>query len=297
MNFSVGKALVSVFVVFISSTNLSSQNCIPDTNGLAAYLNTLNLDENADLTFEVPNQASTFAVLHGTIMTGTPQTVDNFIASFPNVTTLVFMQIPGSDDDDANLVAGQKLRNRGYLHYLPSVQAYPDDAFIASGGVDLFIAGVSRVIDFGAEVGVHAWNDGMNEATDFDMNDPVHLPYINYYVSMGMTQQEAQDFYFFTINAAPAAGIHNMSEAEIVQYKLRLCNDGGTQACTDTDFVSNADFNTNTTIRAQNSVTLSHQILINTSVFFYAGNEINLNAGTEVNLTGELEVSIENCTN
>ena len=157
----------------------------------------------------------------------------------------------------------------------------------------MFIAGVSRVIDFGAEVGVHAWNNGMNEATDFPMNDPVHQPYINYYVSMGMTQQEAQDFYFFTINAAPSAGIHNMSEAEIVQYKLRLCNNGGGQTCTDTDFVSTADFNTNTTIRAQNSITLSHQVLTSASVLFYAGNAVNLNAGAEVNLTAELEVRIE----
>ena len=297
MNTTVRKIIAYLFVAMMSLSSLFSQVCVPDTNGFAAYLSTLTLNENAPLTFEVPNQASPFAVLHGSIETGTPQTIDNFIAAFPNVTTLVFMQIPGSGDDDANFVAGQKLRNRGYLHYLPRVDAYPDDAFIASGGVDLFIAGVSRVIDMGAEVGVHAWSDGMNEATDFPMNDPVHQPYINYYVSMGMTQQEAQDFYFFTIMSAPAAGIHHMLEAEIVQYKLRLCNNGGNQACTDTDFVSIADLNVNTTIRAQNTISLSHSVLANATVLFYAGNEVTLHSGAEVNTTGELVINIENCTN
>jgi hypothetical protein len=178
----------------ISISSLASQNCTPDTIGLAGYLATLILNESAPLTFAVQSPASTFAVLHGSIETSTPQTVDNFIMTFPNVTTLVFMQIPGSGDDDANLIAAQKLRNKGYITYLPAVQAYPDDAYIASGGVDLFISGTSRIIDVGGEVGVHSWSDGTNEATDFPMNDAVHTPYINYYISMGMTQQEAQFF-------------------------------------------------------------------------------------------------------
>ena len=291
---SIRQSITCLFLLTIL-TNLFSQTCKPDTNGLGAFLATLNLNENAPLTFEVPNQASTFAVLHGSIVTNTPQTIDNFIANFPNVTTLVFMQIPGSDDDDQNLIAGQKLRNRGYLHYLPAVMAYDDDAFIASGGVDLFIAGVSRVIDVGAEVGVHSWSDGTNEATDFPMNDPVHQPYINYYVAMGMTLQEATDFYFFTINAAPAADIHNMTEQEIVQYMLRLCNNN--QACTHTDFTSNADINSNTTIRAQNSIAFSHTVLNNAMLLLYAGNEVNLNIGTQINDQSQLEIRIENCTN
>ena len=298
MNMLVGNTLASLLIVLISFSGLKSQNCIPDTNGLAAFLGTLNLNENADLMFEVPNNNSTFAVLHGTIATGTPQTIDNFIASFPNVTTLVFMQIPGSSDDDQNLIAGQKLRNRGYLHYLPSVQAYPDDAFIASGGVDLFISGVSRVIDVGGEVGVHAWSDGVNEATDFPNDDEVHDPYINYYIAMGMTQQEAEDFYFFTINAATAANIYNMTEQEIVQYGLRICNNGGGgMACTDTNFTSNGNINANTTIRAQNSISLGHEIVANNVVRFYAGNEVDLTIGAEVNLMADLEIHIAACTN
>ena len=293
----INKIAISLIVALLSIGSVFSQNCTPDTIGLTAYLATLNLIENAPLTFEVQSPQSTFAVLHGSIGTGTPQAVDAFIAGFPSVTTLVFMQIPGSDDDDANLIAAQKLRNRGYKNYLPGVQAYPQEAYIASGGVDLFISGTTRIIDITAEVGVHSWSNGTNEASDFPSNSPVHTKYINYYVAMGMSQQDASAFYFFAINAAGAMGIHNMTEAEIVQYKLRLCGNGGNPTCTTTNFTSNADINSNTIVRAPNSITLNKAVLINLMVLFYAGNEIILNSGAQVNSNSELEIRIENCGN
>ena len=40
---------------------------------------------------------------------------------------------------------------------------------------------------------------------------------------MGFSTAEAEAFYYFTINAAPASGTHFMTEAEIEQYKLRTC--------------------------------------------------------------------------
>jgi len=67
---------------------------------------------------------------------------------------------------------------------------------------------------------VHSWSDGVNEATDFPVGDVNHLPYIDYYTSVGFSQQEAEDFYYFTINAAPAADIHWMTESEISEYGI-----------------------------------------------------------------------------
>jgi PKD repeat protein len=40
---------------------------------------------------------------------------------------------------------------------------------------------------------------------------------------MGFTQQEAEDFYYYTINAAAASSIHFMTASEIDQYKIRSC--------------------------------------------------------------------------
>lgn len=222
------KISIIVFSVLLSvnlgvAQTSESCDCVVDTTGLSTYLQTLSLNENQPLTFEVLNSNSTFAVLHGYINSTTPSVVNTFIANYPNVTTLVFMQVPGSADDDANLEASQTLRNKGYKHYLPAVDAYNEDAFIASGGVDMFVGGVVRVADVRAEVGVHSWGDGTADATDYPVGHANHLPYINYYVNMGFTQQEAEDFYYFTIYAAPSSGIHNMTEAELEQYGIRTC--------------------------------------------------------------------------
>ncbi len=217
---------ILLFGLFSSNgfTQISqSCDCIVDTLGLENYLSMLSLNENQPLSFEVENASSTFAVLHGYIDGSTPSVVQSFISNYPNVTTLVFMQVPGSADDNANLIASQDLRNRGYKHYLPAVTAYSQDAFIASGGVDMFVGGLIRVVDVDAEVGVHSWSDGSNDATDFPVGHPYHLSYINYYVNMGFTQQEAEDFYYFTINAAPASGIHFMTETELNNYGTRTC--------------------------------------------------------------------------
>jgi len=209
-----------------AQTTPQSCDCTVDLTGFPAYLNSLNLeneDEGASLQFRVPSNTATYAVLHGTINSTTPSVVQSFIDNYPNVNTLIFMQMPGSDDDVANLQAAVLLKNRGYTTYLPGVEAYPDDAYIASGAVDMFLSGTKRIIDVTAEVGVHAWNDGTNDATFYDDDSPEHQPYINYYTTMGFSQADAEAFYFFTINAAPGTSIHNMSEAEIEQYKLRTC--------------------------------------------------------------------------
>ena len=95
--------------------------------------------------------------------------------------------------------------------------------FIASGATDMFFAGNKRIIDVGAEVGIHSWSDGTNSATSFPVGHANHLPYINYYVAMGLSQVDSESFYYYTINAAPANSIHNMTEGEIEQYKLRTC--------------------------------------------------------------------------
>jgi len=215
-------------IVFISyatqaQTTPESCDCTPEITSLSTYLNTLTLNENAPLRFEVPSNTAKFAVLHGVIDSSTPTVTQTFIDNYPNVSTLVFMQMPGSDDDTANLLAAQKLKNRGYTTYLPAVNAYNKDAFIASGATDMFFAGNKRIIDTGAEVGVHSWSDGTNSATSFPVGHANHLPYINYYVAMGLSQTDSEAFYYYTINAAPANNIHHMTESEIEQYKLRTC--------------------------------------------------------------------------
>ena len=39
-------------------------------------------------------------------------------------------------------------------------------------------------------------------------------------MEMGFSQADAEAFYYFTINAAPAADVHWMTDGEIEQYQL-----------------------------------------------------------------------------
>ncbi len=200
---------------FTFSQSISSCDCIVDTTGYDSFLGTLNPDENAN--FQL-HPHGTFAIAYGVIGSTTPSVVQDLIDNHPSVTTIVMYACPGSEDDQSNLQASQLIHNAGYKMYLPI------DGWIASGAVDMFVAGSIRVIDATFDpVGVHSWSDGVNEATDFPVGHVNHLPYINYYVSVGFTQQEAEDFYYFTINAAPAAGIHWMTQVEMNQYKIRTC--------------------------------------------------------------------------
>lgn len=160
---------------------------------------------------------STTAQMDGVIDSNTPQHWENFIQAFPSTRMLIMKQCPGSDDDTANLEVARSVRKKGLHIHLPA------DAEIASGAVDFFLAGTKRTRDPGSKIGVHSWSDGGNkEATDFPVGHANHQPYIQYYEEMGFSQAEAEDFYYFTINAAPAEGIHWMSDTEILQYKILI---------------------------------------------------------------------------
>lgn len=95
-----------------------------------------------------------------------------------------------------------------------------DNGDIASGGVDFFLAGIQRIKGANSRIGVHSWTGDGEKATDFPEGHEYHLPYIDYYVSVGFTQQQAKDFYYSTINAAPASDIHWMTDEEIKRYKI-----------------------------------------------------------------------------
>ena len=152
--------------------------------------------------------------INGVIDSDTPIHWENYISSYPNTKMMFMRDCPGSDDDDANLEVARKMRTYGLEIHLPS------DASIASGATDMFLAGIKRTRESGSQIGVHSWSDGSNEATSFPIGHENHLPYINYYVEMGFSQKEAEDFYYFTINAASAADIHWMTDEEIERYKL-----------------------------------------------------------------------------
>lgn len=69
--------------------------------------------------------------------------------------------------------------------------------------------------------------DGANDSRfndfhehDYPVSSSVHDFYINYYQDIGLGTQLANDFYFFSINAATANNIHFMNENELQFYQI-----------------------------------------------------------------------------
>lgn len=166
-----------------------------------------------------PDEPATFQVIGdraymvGFIDGSTPDAVEDLLDEHPGVTTIVLAIVPGSDDDEANLEAARMVREAGLATHVPA------DGEIASGGVDFFLAGATRTFDDGARFGVHSWGTGEPgfNATDLDEDDPEHDRYLDYYDELGVDE----DFYWFTIEAAPPEDIHWMTLAELAEFGFR----------------------------------------------------------------------------
>ena len=151
------------------------------------------------------------AYMNGTINTGTPAQVEALLAEHPGLAVIELEVVPGSVDDEACLEAGRMVREHGLSTYLAA------DGEIASGGVDFFLAGIDRTVEDGGLVGVHSWSQlGGPNGEDLPRDDPEHQPYLDYLSEMGVTE----DFYWFTLEAAPASDIHWMSRDELVAYEV-----------------------------------------------------------------------------
>jgi hypothetical protein len=137
------------------------------------------------------------------------------LVAYPGIRTINMVECPGTLDDEANLSIARMIRAKGLNTHVPA------GGSIRSGGVELFLAGVKRTADRGAEFGVHSWQDYEGrEARDVPANDPVHAEYINYYQTMGLAPQVARDFYAFTNTAARFDSVHYMTAAELARFQI-----------------------------------------------------------------------------
>lgn len=153
------------------------------------------------------------ARLSGALGSLTFAQIERLQAERPEVQTLVLTEVPGSINDEVNVETGRLVRNGGWSTHLVA------DGEIASGAVDLFCAGVERTMDDGGRIGVHSWSNGVSEGADLPEDSPDHDFFIEYLQEMLGTPL-GRDFYFFTLQAAPAADIHWMTAEEIEQYGL-----------------------------------------------------------------------------
>ena len=154
------------------------------------------------------------------IMTGAvdERALDAFQAALndnPGAKVLVLQYVPGSNDDKANLRLATMVRASGLQTLVPS------DGLVASGGTDLLTAGTIRTAQPGACIGVHSWAyDNLfgsdTAGTSLPRDHEEHQVYLEFYRSIGIPEE----FYWFTMEAAPPEGMHWMRATELNLYDV-----------------------------------------------------------------------------
>lgn len=128
----------------------------------------------------------------------------------PQISRLVLQTMPGTSDGKTNLRLAETLRRRGISTHLEN------RSIIASGAVDLFIAGETRTMECGAKIGVHSWRTAPGKSPETLGKDQFAPDHESFLRKMGVDPA----FYVFTREAAPPHDIHFMSMEEIKTYGL-----------------------------------------------------------------------------
>lgn len=167
-------------------------------------------DEVTTFYFMEGQDAADTLYMRGVIYHHTLRDIRKVFVENPQITTLVMVEVPGSFDDEINLLASKEIRKRNINTYLP------DSGMVASGGTDMFLAGKKRGVHETANLGVHSWSGGDLAALDYPRDHEAHRKYLDYYVEMDIPT----DFYWYTLEAAPADSIHWMTPSEIRKYNV-----------------------------------------------------------------------------
>ncbi|CAM1345040.1 M28 family peptidase [Tenacibaculum amylolyticum] len=170
----------------------------------------LELEGEQAATFYFKNEAKDSLYMKGVIYSNTYNELTKVLQENSSITTLVMEEVPGSIDDEVNLIASKEIRKHNLNTYIPN------NGWVASGGTDMFLAGVQRNIALNARLGVHSWAGLDKVAKDFPKDAEEHKKYLNYYKEMDIPT----DFYWYTLDAAPAESIHWMTPLEINKYDV-----------------------------------------------------------------------------
>ncbi|KAB1153921.1 M28 family peptidase [Tenacibaculum aiptasiae] len=205
--------LLTVLIIGIGLLYFFPQLIFGSTFGQKLLLK-LSDESVAEFYFKEGQKTKDTLYMKGIIYGNTLEDIKNVLDKNPQVTTIAMEDVGGSIDDEVNLVASQEIRKRKINTYLP------ENSMVASGGTDMFLAGTKRNAHPSAKLGVHSWSDGSKGGDKYPKEDPSHKKYLDYYKEMDIPT----DFYWYTLQAAPAESIHWMKPDEIKKYKV-LTND------------------------------------------------------------------------
>lgn len=128
----------------------------------------------------------------------------------PQLRTIVLKHVPGTTHLGENTRIAQMIRARGLNTHLERT------SFIASGGVDLFLAGQDRTMDCGARIGVHSWK-GENGDTPRKLGyDPIEERMEAFHSTLDVDP----DFYQFARDAAPHSSLYFLSKTDLERFNI-----------------------------------------------------------------------------
>jgi hypothetical protein len=128
----------------------------------------------------------------------------------PQLETIVLRNVPGTTHLGENTRIAQMIRARGLNTRLEST------SFIASGGVDLFLAGQERTMECGARIGVHSWQDQDGDSPRTLGYDPIEERMERFHASLDVDP----DFYAFARDAAPHSALYLLSRDDLERFDL-----------------------------------------------------------------------------
>ncbi|NCP11204.1 MAG: alpha/beta hydrolase [Sphingomonadales bacterium] len=154
------------------------------------------------------------AAMAGIVDTPTPRQFAAMIKAYPHIATLDLIDLPGTYDSDANLALARMVRKAGIATHVPA------GGSVRSGGVELWLAGVRRSADEGAEFAVHSWEDDSGrEAGEYAADAPEHKAFLSFYRDMGMAEPQAREFYALT-NSVPFEQARYLGRADMAALHL-----------------------------------------------------------------------------
>jgi len=160
--------------------------------------------------FRILNE--TTAAMVGGTDERTPAAFSAMLRDHPGIATLELVDCPGTEDDRANLRLGRMIRAHGIATHVPN------NGWVASGAVEIFLAGVRRLVEPRAEFAVHSWEDDTGRGpNDFSPEAPENRDYIDYYRAMGMSESNAKAFYAMT-NSTPFSRPRHLSASQMAQW-------------------------------------------------------------------------------
>lgn len=163
------------------------------------------------------------AVMTGVTDSATPAAFGAMLRDHPGIATIEMVDCPGTEDDRANLRLGRMIRERGIATNVPA------NGWVASGAVELFLAGVQRSAAPGARFAVHSWEDDTGRGpNDYSADAPKNRAYLDYYRAMGMSDGEARGFYAMT-NSTPFSRARALTAADMARW-TRIERPGDWQA-------------------------------------------------------------------